>query len=102
MFKRLVDRFFTPKTKPATSNDTVLSGAEGAFELLEMYEKHGPLDMLIEADPSQKSWPFGVVLVGVKITDTITMDDYETLTVDIAWDEERAIRTGLARRIFGP
>lgn len=101
LIKRFVDRFFTPKTKPATRQDVVFHGIEGASEVLRMYEKHGPLDVLVEADSSQESWPDGVVLVGVIVTDTITFNE-GGITLNISWDEERSIRTGIARRIFGP
>jgi len=68
--------------------------------MAEMCKKHGPVDMLIEPDPRFDDWPDGIVLVGVEIVDTITSKN--GITHNIEYARQRAIRTGLARRIFGP
>ena len=100
MFERLIARLRNLRKAPDAKTAHYMGGGEGAQELLEMYERHGPLDMLVEADAAFELWPKGRILKGVKINN-VTLLQY-SISLDVEWDSDRAIRTGLARRIFGP
>lgn len=85
--------------------DTVaFSGADGPQKLIDMYIKHGPLTVMVDTDDDADWFPEGRVLEGVKIKKVHFFDEGDggIASIDVEWETDRPVRTGVMSWFLGP